>query len=900
MADNGQEYIGALQNFSKAVEILAESIREQVEASKNTDAINETLDNAKEQTKHLIDIAKELSVVQETVQDTKNDTKKILNIVSGIKREKQNGIWDRLGTAKDKTKTVAEGVQNVALMAGAILAIGTAFKIVGDVDFDSVIALSVALPLVAIAFNKVGETTSNPKQALNISLSMIMMSAGIAASGAIISFMPSLSFGQMISVIAVSAAVGIAMYGLAVAADEIGNKKIKALYSIIPVMPFTAAAITASGYALANMPIIGIQQFLSALGVGVAMGASMIPLAIAARAIGNDTQKLFMLSFAMPVIAGAILASAYILQDIPDIDFMGIVETTGGITAALVIMGAGMWALDKMGVTPKTAIMGTIMMPIIATGLMLSSWILSAGNYEGGPSVEWATGFGLSMLASMPPILLFGSLAATGFGILVIAAGILSMLAVAGGLVAASHILAGGNYTGGPTVEWAKGVGLALTAFTSAIGMLSPGLFEMLFGETLDHKIESIVKIGGALRDVAAVIKGGSYTGGPSKEWSEGVGIALMTFANALNAIKPNVFESLLGDTVDQNIASIIKLGEALPRIGLAVGKDTSMYTGGPDKRWAEGVGGSLAAFAGALEQVKPGFFDRLFGDTLDTQIAGMIQIARALPKIGLAIGSDTSMYQGGPSKEWADGVGKTVLAFAEGIALLADEIDVEDLYEWLPAMRHMAPLIAYFGNKLKGVQFGEAPSKSWSDGVLHFIENMTEYNGGGDVVTTAKNIRILSNAYFRLARSISALGYSLKKINKVPDLTKIYGGLVTLSLIDKKNLGSVLYMIDAKRNEFSKLISMINAKSEEKINGNFKYLSGGVKETDNNSKNLTSNAKPTVVTSVKTKTPEPVKQDNTDNLLTQLISLQQQMNSVLNEIADNTSQNLKTGGVTH
>ena len=278
------------------------------------------------------------------------------------------------------------------------------------------------------------------------------------------------------------------------------------------------------------------------------------------------------------------------------------------------------------------------------------------------------------------PILLFGSLAATGFGILVIAAGILSMLAVAGGLVDASHILAGGNYTGGPTVEWAKGVGLALTAFTSAIGMLSPGLFEMLFGETLDHKIESIVKIGGALRDVAAVIKGGSYTGGPSKEWSEGVGIALMTFANALNAIKPNVFESLLGDTVDQNIASIIKLGEALPRIGLAVGKDTSMYTGGPDKRWAEGVGGSLAAFAGALEQVKPGFFDRLFGDTLDTQIAGMIQIARALPRIGLAIGSDTSMYQGGLSKEWADGVGKTVLAFAEGIALLEDEIDVVEL----------------------------------------------------------------------------------------------------------------------------------------------------------------------------------------------------------------------------
>jgi hypothetical protein len=139
------------------------------------------------------EMAEELKVVSATVSATKSNTEQILEIVKGIKQEKKSGIRDKQSGAKDKTKSLAEGIKTISLMAGAILAVGTAFKIVGDVDFDSVIALSVALPLVAIAFNKVGETTSNPKQALNISLSMIMMSAGIAASGAIISFMPSLS-----------------------------------------------------------------------------------------------------------------------------------------------------------------------------------------------------------------------------------------------------------------------------------------------------------------------------------------------------------------------------------------------------------------------------------------------------------------------------------------------------------------------------------------------------------------------------------------------------------------------------------------------------------------------------------------------------------------------------------
>ena len=72
-------------------------------------------------------------------------------------------------------------------MAGAILAIGSAFKVIGEVDFKSVLALSVALPLLAISFDQVGQTTKSPKEAGLIALNMVIMSVGIASSGAILS-----------------------------------------------------------------------------------------------------------------------------------------------------------------------------------------------------------------------------------------------------------------------------------------------------------------------------------------------------------------------------------------------------------------------------------------------------------------------------------------------------------------------------------------------------------------------------------------------------------------------------------------------------------------------------------------------------------------------------------------
>jgi uncharacterized membrane protein YgcG len=902
---NDPKFTEAMQSFSKSIEIFAQAILNQVNKKEKKDDEKISASDSKGQTQAIYDIAKNIDVISKRVENADNNSKEILKSIQKLKEDKQDkGLLGRLSKSKDKNKSMAEGIQNIGLMAGAILAIGTAFKIVGDVDFESVLALSIALPLMALAFDKVGETARSPKESMNVAIGMVFMSAGIAASGLLLSYMPSLSLGQMFSAVVVAAAIGVAIYGLAVSADEIGANKIKALYSIIPAMPFVAGGILASGMILQSMPTLGMTQFLSAVGVGVAMGASMVPLAIASKIIGKDATSLFTVALAMPVIAGGILASAYILQDIPDVDTMGMLETTTSITASLLIMGAGIFLLNKMGVDPGMAVKGALVMPIVSAALMASSWILSVGNYKDGPSVEWASGFGLSMLASIPAVIGFGALAATGFGAIVIAAGILSMLAVAGGIAAASEILAGGTYTGGPSVEWAGGVGMALMSFTNAIDTLKPNIFDMLFSsDTMDSKIESIVKIGGALKEVASVIKGGSYTGGPSKEWSEGVGIALMTFANALNAIKPNVFERLLGDSMDQNIASIIKLGYALPEIGKAVGKDVSMYTGGPKKEWAEGVGGALSAFAGALEKVKPGFFDRLFGDTLQGQINGMIEIARALPKIGNAIGKDVSMYQGGPDKDWAQGTGDSVIAFATAIATMADEIDADEINDWIYPMKQIAGVMAHFAQKLNGQKFDNYPSKDWSKGILGFMEGVAEWDAGSDVKGSIKNINAMSNANFKLARSISTIAYSLKKIKKIPDLTNLYSGLITLSVIDSENLNGVLDKVSEKKQKFSDLLKIVSdstnvTQSGSKYNAPDKKPvgSGGSGGSGGSSGSGGSGGSVTPKNNTPSKPQEVIiKDDKTAMLMEKLIGIQSQMNTVLNEIADNTSNKNNT-----
>lgn len=832
--DNTFEYIAALQDFNKSVGYLIKAIQASVDKGKDTKT---SIADTAEYFKDMAVMAEQLEVVVENTEKTKTNTEKILHVVESMKKERKKGIFEKL-SPKDKTKGVMEGIKTITLMAGGILAIGAAFKLVGEVDFASVIALSIALPLIAHTFENMDKSLS-PKDAAALSLNMIIMSAGLVGSGMILEYMPELGFKQMISLIGVAVGMSVAMIGLGYVADMLNAKEVKSL---------------------------------------------------------------FMLAGVMPAIAFGLVLSAEFLKNMPEIPFMSTVESTAAVSVSIGIAGLTLALLNMVKLGPTEAIKGGLSMVVIAGALALSSQILSLGDYSEYPDVEWAKGFGLSMLASIPPVLVFGALAATGFGAIVIGAGILSMLAVAGGLVAASHILAEGNYSKYPTEEWSAGVGSGLAAFANTITKIAPGPLDLLFGDSMDQRIESIVKIGEALRDVSFVIQGGSYTGGPSAKWSSGVGMALYYFSSALENISPNFLERwVFGDSTDQQIESMVKLGGALYQIGVAVGKDNSVYQGGPKKEWAEGVGLAISHFASALDSAEGGFVSMLKGESTDQRIALMVKLAKALPMIGIAVGKDSSLYQGGPSEKWAKGVGGAVLSFSQAIATINDEIDLEDISTAIAVMMPLAPLIKYFGMTLSSGTYTNYPDKRWSEGVGSFLKTFSELEIMEKPIETTSGIMELSKAYIKLAASLTVLGGAAKGLTDLPDMTSLYGGLVTLSLVDEERLDATLDVINDKQTEFSNLFSMIKASSAVKIDESTFAFNKDKKAPEKVTPKSTVKSGTTAHTipsvAVKTTTTAKPVVTKQEQLLEQVIKLLGQINSGLNEVADNTAKSLSDNG---
>lgn len=840
MADNTDlQYVSALQDFNKSVEILVKAIEQKIK-SEGSD-MKSAVEATAEQFKSLQETAERIEVIVETTTETKKDTEKILNIVEALKKERKKGLFDKL-SPKDKTKSMAEGIKTISLMAGAILAIGGAFKLIGDVDFASVTALSIALPLLAMSFDKVNESGMTPADATIVALNMVIMSAGIVGSGYLLNMMPNIGLPTLISSLGVAVTMGVAMYGLAMVSDILNTKEI--------------------------------------------------------------TQML-LIAAVMPVVAGGILASAYLLQDVPAIDVVGVLEAAVATAGATVLMGLAAGVVGKVA-NPMQVILGTISLIAAAGGLAASSQLISLGDYTNYPSIDWASGFALSMLAALPAVVGLGLIAATGIGAIAILAGIASMIAVAGGLAATSYIIAGGKYVGGPTKEWSEGVGIAIMAFANALDALEPGVIDMIAGDSLEERILMITKLGAALKTTSFLIAGGKYTGGPSKEWSEGVGIAIMAFANAMDALEPGLIEMLSGESLASRINLMVTLAGKLPLIAAEINKNPGQYDvkNAPSKQWSEGVGTALMAFANAMGALEPGLLATLTGDSLTQRIAMMLPLAAQLPRIAAMFNATKAVYNTAtvPSKDWADGVGGSLVGFATSIAALADEVDADEVAMWSAALMPLAPLMSYFGVMLSKGKYDNYPNKDWVTGIAAFYEAFSELDVADNPKQLALETMMLSGAYVKLASSLMILGKSMKGLTELPDLSGLYGGLVTLSLVDEDRLSDVLDVINEKQSEFSRLFEMIKATSTVKIDDStfaFNKDQKSVKK-ESPSPTIASNIKSvTAPTPVKVTTPTAARPEKTnqEKILEKIANLLDQLNATMHDVADNTAPKLSISG---
>ena len=872
-----QKLLNALNNIGLALEELVDALNTKSDASTATGSAIQSGN-----------FAEDLKSINEGIKSIKADTQTIIKnqqtiIAQG--KEKESAKTKDIESDPKKESDIKKGVGTILLIAVAVLAIGMAFKLVGDVNILSVIGLALGITLVAIAFEKVAKLDIDESKAFTTSIIMIMMSGAIFASSFILSKISTLKVEQGMTAVLITS---IFYFILPAAATiikamegeqeiEFKGMKIKtkginlmtAISSIIAlplIMIGVSAGITASSWILSKVKVISIEQGMTAVAIGfvfslLAPTISAILTGITSdgetsiagigkiKKKGVDIKSAAIASFFIPIIMTgvsiAILASSYILSQIKKVEveklltavaisalfavlaygISKIMSGLDGINKGLAILAAFIipllfiatsYAVAKSseylsGVMPmksfsqfitaigisvlfvvmafaislvmkslsdmdkSKAITASIIMPILFIAMSYAI-TMSSNILKDFKEIDYSTLFNIvlfSIAISVSTIALGATVWALNKlglmspqGLLMMVIGGISMLVVAGTIAASSHILALGNYKNYPSLDWAKGVSLSLGAFALGMTTLGAIIFATFGAGALMLAAGSLAVLGVAKTIVAAsdILANGytdedgkvmkpNYKGGPTKEWAEGIAIALGAFSPVYGMLMKNKLLSFLGGGVGpEDFSKAIKTvsqGIVSAANFFASSENPGVWAGHPTKEWAEGIGTAIGAFAPVYEilAASSGWFSSgvsaedfagKFDDSGKLIKDGAIQvIARGIISAAQFFANNTAPFEEGsyPSKNWGEGVGAALGAFSPVFEALqnkgwfkSDKKVVDGMINGIISITNaIVKTATIFSKASKNAIFDVYPDINWSNNVRTTIEKFVD-----------------------------------------------------------------------------------------------------------------------------------------------------------------------------
>jgi len=909
-----KKLLDALNNLSIALGDIAQALADKSEA---TSATAKAMKGG--------DFISEIKEINVGVKQLQKDTKQILSNQQTIMKmaetkSKDSKTSDVEGLGKDKTsqKNFKEGIGVILLIAVAVLALGVAFNLVGKVNFLSVVALSLALPLLAIGFAKVLTTLKEvgfnakedsknfliaigaialsitmaswilqmiiplsfskamtatfiavtfallapsissfmtafkgltwmeiakgavsmviilPAMALGlafaswafqlirpIGIAQFLTAVGISVAFVVISFglkkmlesfkdvdlktavkdivllplvLPAVALGialssyafqlikpvglsQMFTAVFISVAFTVIAYGL--------NKILTSFKDISPEQAIEAAimipilfvgisyAIAFSSIAFSKIVPISFTQFLTAVGIAAVFVVISLGLKLMTKAISQLNWKDVLLIPALySVISVAIFISSAILSKttvIPLSTLTSILAFSITIAGAVVAMGGAVWLLTKMGLGIKDAVIGGLLTVIISTAIMVSSHILALGNYKDYPDWKWALGVGLSLLAFAPAMVALGLISMSGVGALALLAGAAAVLGVAGTIVVTSHILSSGKYTGGPPLWWSMSTALSLTAFTAGMVLLG-GMIVASFGLgalALAAGSKAVLTVAQTIVDTSFILQKGKYVGGPTKEWAEGISLALGAFSPVYGMLMANKIMSLFGGGVgpDDFTKAIRVVSQGIVDAAIFFANvDRSIFKGGPTKEWSDGVGGAIGAFSPVFKALHEdsGWFTSS-DDVIKNMTNAVKSISQSIVDVATNFSSAGNIWTNYPTADWTKNIGQAITSFADLV------------------------------KNLKGYE---------NSGFKSLI--------GADPITNISNGMIkIAGAYDRLARAIKNFGSALNGLDivKVNAFRSLTANLAMLSAMDSTMFSNMLKVIESRSGVFANLL---------------------------------------------------------------------------------------------
>ena len=707
MASVEKQFIDNLQNFTESLENIVELLKQQAEKG---DAINNFLsamDNAK-----ISDVTIQMAEVLKVSKETNDRTKQILQEIKESRKQKEKGMFDKIET-KDNKKKIVDGIQTVILIAGGVLAIGLAFKIIGKVDFLSVIALSLGMLAVSKAFAEIAKIEElTPKKTLMVGLALIAIAGAITISSFILKTFQPLTVAQMMSFVIVSASIGAGAYFIFKAVKTLDMKPSDVWkYLLLPViLPAIAAGLTLSSFSLKFLQPISIMQGISAVFIGLALAAGAFAITLIVKNLKDkegkiDIKGIGLALLIIPGIALGLTLSSLALKFLQPISimqglsaiFIGLALAAGAFAVSLVYKALK----GKEGeINVKGIGLALALLPGIALGIVISSVIfLGFQPLKVSPFqvILGSLAMGLSMIAFLPAVYIIGK----KMDYKEILKGSLGVIAIATTVVISSLILGLGDYGKYPPFMWTLGVGLSLIVFALPVFLMSKMDSKNIFKGGIN-----LLLVSATVMATSWIVGLGKYENYPKVSWALGVGLSLIAFS------LPMIVLGLIGPTVLMGAIYTIAVAATIVATSyiLGIGK----YEEYPSDKWALGVGLSLILFT--VPMIALG----LVGPLVLLGAVFTIAVAATIVATSYILGE--GKYDTYPPAKWAAGVGLSFLLLTPALVLMG----VVGVVALIGAffIKRIASIIVSISDIFSKGTYDTFPSTKWIDGVgLTFVK---------------------------------------------------------------------------------------------------------------------------------------------------------------------------------
>ena len=703
------------------------------------------------------------------------------------------------------------------------IALGIAFaswafqliKPISFIQFLTAVAIGLVFAVVAFGIRKLlksfkGIGVKDLMEAV-IFLPLILPAIALGIAGASYAFqlIKPIGFVQFLTAVGIAVVFAVISFGIRKLLKSFNGLSPASLIVASLMMPIVLVAVSYaiaySSVALGKIKPISFVQFLTAVGVAavfvvISYGIAKIVNGIR-RMKYSDLPKIPVL---FVLVAIAITASSHILSMIKVIPAATLLNMVlYGIALAIVAAAVGgvMALFSKLNLGIKDALIGGLLIVIIATAIMISSHILSLGNYKDYPDWKWALGVGLSLIAFTPAIVLLGVVAMTGIGALAVLAGAGMILVVAGTIAASSHILGMGNYGNYPPLAWSASVALSMGAF--AAGMVVLGTLVVgtlgLGGLALKAGSEAVLGVAQTIVDASFILDKGKYTGGPTLGWAGGIALALGAFAPVYAMLMANNILSLFGAGgigPDDFSEAITTVSRGIVDAAGFFANNKSAFVDGPPKAWAEGVGLAIGAFAPVYQVLAANSGWLSSGVSVEDMSKAIMTISQGIVDAAYFFAENTSPFKEGnyPSKNWGEGVGAALGAFAPVFQALHEDTGwftsgddvVNNMTKAINAISMALVFSAISFSGVKEDVWKSYPTAKWSGGVKSAINSFIGvYKSLSDNDLDPEDLGLVGRYAKQMSNTAFILGKSKKYFDIQIDIKKMsknimdYQGLV-------------------------------------------------------------------------------------------------------------------------